>query len=211
MKDALRSCLKGIGPDKRCPAMDLVKVCEMNGIPPVKGGPRFPKETVIVFGHFACREIEASLRQRSDLKFDTGEGCGTLSLSLPASKTDPKGNGTLRRLGCTCSQKPERCVVKAAGVIFDHGTKAGASDEDLFLGTEDHTQAPTKAAMIETFRAVARNLGWKDDEVKALTGHTLRATGAQYLARCGALNFTKFSCFVVGAVTRCLDTSVKLH
>ena len=39
--------------------------------------------------------------------------------------------------------------------------------------------------MIETFRMVAKALGWKSEEVKAMTGHVLRPTGAQYLARCG--------------------------
>ena len=67
IKTALRSCMRGVGPDKRCPSLDLMKLFEMKDIEPCKGGPRFPKETVIVFAHFACREVEASLRKRSDL------------------------------------------------------------------------------------------------------------------------------------------------
>lgn len=62
---------------------------------------------------------------------------------------------------------------------------SGASETDPFLTTDVQGAAPTKAAMVETFRQVARKLGWKEAEVKGLSGHALRSTGAQYLARCG--------------------------
>ena len=114
IKTALRSCMRGVGPDKRCPSLDLMKVFEMKDIEPCKGGPRFPKETVIVFAHFACREVEASLRKRSDLSFEEGPGCGVLAFWLPVAKTDPKGNGALRRHGCTCHVEPKRCPCQSS-------------------------------------------------------------------------------------------------
>lgn len=52
---------------------------------PCKGGLRFPKETVIVFAHLACQEVEASLRKRSDISFKEGSGS---SLSLASSVKD---------------------------------------------------------------------------------------------------------------------------
>ena len=185
VKSALRSCLRGIGPDKKCPSFDLTKVCDMKPVEPCSGGPRFPKEAIIVFAHFACREVEASVRLRKDILLTEGPVCGIVSLWLPASKTDPKGNGCLRRHGCTCQTHPDRCPVRAARKIYDYGTMRGATDDDPFLSTEDVKQPPTKAAMIEAFRMVAKALGWKSEEVKAMTGHVLRPTGAQYLARCG--------------------------
>ena len=194
IKDGVRSCSRGIGPDRSCPSFDLLQIFDMEQVDPVAGGPRFPRETVIVFAHFACREMEASLRRRSDLKFDSGKGCGTLSFWLPASKADPKGNGVLRRHGCACEVNPKRCVVKAAQVIYDHGTRCGADDADPFLGTEDHKVAPTKSAMIGTFRTLAKQLGWKEEQVKSMTGHVLRSTGAQYLAKCG-IEFYKIQLF----------------
>lgn len=118
VKDAIRSCIRGIGADKRCPAFDLAKVCDLPDVEPCLKGPRYPKETVILFSYFACREIEASVRMRSDVQFSEGSGCGVISLWLPASKTDPKGNGVLRRHGCTCSTHPQRCPVKAAKRIY---------------------------------------------------------------------------------------------
>lgn len=185
VKNAIRSCIRGLGPDKRCPALDLRKVFELSDLPPCNAGPRFPRETVIVFAHFACREIEASCRTRADISFEEGDLCGIVSLWLPASKTDARGNGILRRQGCTCSVDPKRCPVKAARRIYDYGTSHGAKEADPFLSTEDVTIAPTKSSMVETFRLVAKALNWKDEEVKAMTGHTLRASGAQYFARCG--------------------------
>lgn len=185
VKEAIRSCVRGLGPDKKCPAFDLAKVCELPDLEPCVRGPRFPKETVILFSYFACREIEASLRTRADVQITPGKGCGVVSLWLPASKTDPKGNGVLRRHGCTCEAHPQRCPVKAAQRIYDHGATMGSSETDPFLTTLVKGEAPTKLSMVETFRQVAKALEWKEAEIKALTGHVLRATGAQYLARCG--------------------------
>ena len=185
VKQAVLSCTRGLGPDKTCPSFDLMKVFDLPDIKPCAGGPRFPKETVIVFAHFACREVEAACRTRADISFQPGSGCGTVSFWLPASKTDPKGNGALRRHGCTCSVAENRCPVRAAKRIFDQGTKLGATSNDPFLGTESIKVAPTKPAMIETFRLVAKQLEWSDSSCKSMTGHVLRATGAQYLARCG--------------------------
>lgn len=143
------------------------------------GGPRFPNETVIVFAHFACREVDASLMKGSDLKLDGGEGCGALSLWLPASETDPQANGVLRRRGFICEAELESCVLKAAVKIYEHGSKEGAGDDDPFRGRKDRKVAHSKAAMAETVGAVGKSASWKESEVKDMTGHVLRATGAQ--------------------------------
>ena len=189
VKSASRSCLRGIGPDRRCSSFDLMKVFDLPAIEPCTGGPRFPKETIIVF----C-EVEASVCTRADVQIDKGPGCGVVSFWLSSSNTDPKGNCLLRRHGCTCDIYPNRCPAKAAKVILDYGTLHGATEADPFLSTEDVKIPPTKQAMIDTFRLVARGLLWKDDEVKAVTCHILRSTGAQYLARCG-IEFYKIQLF----------------
>ena len=95
------------------------------------------------------------------------------------------GNGALRRHGCTCHVEPKRCPVKAARKIHDHGTNLNAAPDDPFLCTENIHEPPSKSSMVETFQMVARELGWDVAETKNMTGHALRATGAQYLARCG--------------------------
>ena len=150
------------------------------------GWPRFPVATVVLFSLFACREVEAARRRRSQVAFEDKEGtCGVVVLSLPATKTDPKAEGVIRKQGCTCSVAPELCPVKAARRIYDDGTARGGTADSPFLATDDVLQPPSKKAMIDTFRSVAQALGWRQEAVQALTGHVLRSTGAQFLARQG--------------------------
>lgn len=89
------------------------------------------------------------------------------------SKTDPKGNGALRRHGCTCHVKPKRCPVKAARKIYDYGTKPNTSSEDPFLcAKKNFHEPPSKGAMEEAFRLVASELGWSIAETKDMTTGT---------------------------------------
>jgi len=194
VKDALRSITRGIGPAKSCPSFDLRDLANIEELDPIKGGPRKPKATIVLFSHFATREMEAALRRRSQITVHSGRGCGVVAMYLPASKVDPAGAGVLRRQGCTCTKAPGICPVKAAKEILEDGGARGAQDDDPFLGTEDITKAPSKQAMIESFRSAAKALGWQDDQCKAITGHILRSTGAQYFARCG-VEFYKIQLF----------------
>lgn len=194
VRDALRSIMRGIGPAKSCPSFDLRDVAFIEELDPTKGGPRKPKATAVLFSHFAAREMEAALRRRSQVTIHSGRGCGVVAMYLPASKVDPAGAGVLRRQGCTCTKAPGLCPVRAAKEIFEDGSARGAQDDDPFLGTEDVTKAPSKQAMIESLRSVAKALGWQDDQCKAVTGHILRSTGAQYFARCG-VEFYKIQLF----------------
>ena len=142
--------------------------------------------TEVLFSLFACREVEAACRRRSQVAFEDKEGtCGVVVLSLPATKTDPKAEGVIRKQGCTCSVAPELCPVAAARRIYDDGTARGGTADSSFLATDDVLQPPRKKAMIDTFRSVAQALGWRQEAVQALTGHVLRSTGAQFLARQG--------------------------
>ncbi|CAE7359049.1 icd [Symbiodinium natans] len=186
VKDALRSCLRGIGPDKHCQAFDLRSVIEVQEPEVQPGWPRFPVATVVLFSLFACREVEAACRKRSQVTFEDKEGtCGVVILSLPATKNDPKAEGVIRKQGCTCSTSPELCPVRAARMIYDDGTARGGSADSPFLATHDVHQPPSKKAMVDMFRSVAQAMGWRQDAVQALTGHVLRSTGAQFLARQG--------------------------
>ncbi len=186
MKDAIRSCLRGKGPDKSCPSMDMRQLASISELDPIPGGPQRPRDTVILFAHFACREIEAALRIRSQIAVvPSEENCGVVSMFLPASKVDPKGCGVLRRLGCSCKTSPELCPVAAASRIIENNDKHGGSPSDPFLYTGKEGVAPTKATMIACFRAVAGAVGWKESDCKTILGHTLRCSGAQHFARLG--------------------------
>ena len=123
MKDAIRSCLRGKGPDKSCPSMDMRQLASISELGPIPGGPQRPRDTVILFAHVACREIEAALRIRSQIAVvPSEENCGVVSMFLPASKVDPKGCGVL---GCSCKTSPTR-VVSSGSSVEDHGEQREA-------------------------------------------------------------------------------------
>ena len=56
VKDAIRSCARGLGPDKRSLAFDLMQVAKIEELKPVAGGPRLPKDTVVLFSFFLLVE-----------------------------------------------------------------------------------------------------------------------------------------------------------
>ena len=86
VKDAVRSCVWGIGADKQCAAIDVRKLEQLYDIEPVEGGPARPLDVVLLFALFACREIEAALRKVKHVCLeDTGTGCGVVTLNLVAS------------------------------------------------------------------------------------------------------------------------------
>ena len=92
VKDALRSCERGLGPDKQRKAFDLAEVVSLPVVPTKDGWPRFPKETVV----FACCEIEAACRIRAQVTFEERRlSCGVVATNLPASKADPTGVGVV--------------------------------------------------------------------------------------------------------------------
>ena len=74
--------------------------------------------------------------------------------------------------------------MKAAQTLLDEARGAGHGPRDPLLVTSDKT-APSKAAMVKSFRRVALAAGYEEAQVNAITGHTLRPSGAQYMARLG--------------------------
>lgn len=152
IKDAIRSCIWGIGADKQCPALDLRQLEGMKEVEPVDDGPRRTVDTVILFTLFACREMEAALRKLKRVQVEeTGVGCGVVSLYLPASKTDSKGEGVLRKQGCLCETMPSLCPVAAAKRLMQAAVENGHQDDDPLLVTDK----PTKQGMVKAFRRVA--------------------------------------------------------
>lgn len=139
---------------------------------------------MVLFSLFACREVEASLRLVKQVKIDSGAGCGKVSLLLPASKTDPKGDGVLRQLGCSCKNCPELCPAISAKALLKLAEEHGHGPEDPLLVCPDK-KAPNKTAMVKAFRYVARAAGYTESYANQITGHALRPSGAQHMARPG--------------------------
>jgi hypothetical protein len=191
----IRSCLRGLGPPKKCPSFDLREVAALDELPPVALGPLRPRDTVLLTSWFAMRELEASTRRRKHVRLIAGAGCGIVVLDLPVSKTDPTGAGVTRKHGCSCGTGQQAlCPVAAARRILEAGARFG-DDEDLPFFINSAGKAPEKTRVVETFRAVGERLGWTVEQTSAITGHLPRPTGAQFLVRSGlALYLVQLFC-----------------
>lgn len=195
VRDAIRSCVRGIGADKQCPALDLRKLEHVREIEAVDGGPARTVDTVILFSLFACREMEAALRKVKHVQIDeSSRGCGVVSVFLPASKTDSKGEGVLRKQGCICEAHPNLCPVAAAKRFLQSAMENGHMEEDPLIVTNQPKKTPTKQGMVKAFRRVAVALGLSEEEAQEITGHMLRPMGAQFMARKG-VEFYKIQLF----------------
>ena len=168
-----RSCLRGIGPPKKAPPLDLVNWDAAKAYLPtaLEAG----ASAVLVGCWWLMREIELAGMRRGDMEF-SGGACGVATLNLPVSKSDPQAKGCLRSLGCACPSA--LCPVRAARVLWAHTDGLG---DDAFVVRNLRGLPCTKQEVVQEIRQVARHTatrGWA-------TGHTMRVTGAQRLAAAG--------------------------
>ena len=164
------------------------------------GGPVFPRNLVVLGAWFMLREIEAAAARASHVDLVTSEVLGEARVhwSLPASKTDQAALGVNRSHGCLCVDKADPlCPAHAAwdhhrrlllrfGVKGEHGNLELPEGFPFFPNAQGRTCS--KEEMAATFVAAARHLGVpaaSPDGSERITGHTLRVTGAQGMARAG--------------------------
>ena len=120
----------------------------------------------------------------------------TVKWHLPASKADPQAMGVTRTHGCSCKVTPSPlCPVHCLWDQLLHlrhtfplRWNADGPHWDLPLFPTVAGEVVEKEAMAHTIREAARLLGLplsSPDNAEQITGHSLRATGAQGLARAG--------------------------
>ena len=128
--------------------------------------------------HVGCgwllREIELAGLRCQDLSSEDGEGCGTATLRFGATKTDTEAVGCSRAVHCFCPGAA--CPLKAARKL----TWGKAPQESLVTGLQQ--QQLTKDTMVSVLKAYGQHLGAPTDRI---TGHSMRASGAQRMARAG--------------------------
>jgi len=139
------------------------------------------------------REIEIALALAVHLECDDKEL--TATWLLPVSKTDPGAASTRRQWRCTCKASipeaicPYHCAdTQLQYLRFRHGDAQGKLPPLLPLFPDAHGQPITKQAAIDTIEALARALNRPlVDSLgrRAFGGHSLRVSGAQYLAAVG--------------------------
>ena len=199
LKDAIRSCERGLGPPTRAQPLPLHLLGRLPpGCSPWNaGGPTSPRAAVVVGAWWLMREVELATLRATHAEFT---GCWTTSglgvrLTLPASKNDQAALGASRAHSCKCVRvvRPD-CPAHAVAFQFMWLQRAfparftdGRPDLDLPLFPDALGRAAEKSAMTATIVHAARALGVVDlaDGSERVSGHSLRSTGAQGLIRLG--------------------------
>ena len=100
--------------------------------PIVPSGPIFPVAAITIGVFCLLREIELSAIVMSSVCFNDLNK--TVTIDLPASKTDVKGRGAKRTWGCLCKgEAPEPCPYCAARAVFEWHVSVGSLPDAIFF------------------------------------------------------------------------------
>ena len=188
MKDGIRSCLRGIGPQKQAPPLPLDCLARAASTPAASGSPGATREALAVMCWWGLRELEAGAARFSQMSMLPGPGCGRASFSLPVSKADPTGKGAIRIHGCCCKSGALLCPVRAARQLVAYALQRLPKDAGRDSGPLFCTGGggwPTKHGTVAMLRGHAVALGASSDEAALVSGHSCRVTGAQMFAAAG--------------------------
>ena len=196
--DAARSCRRGLGPPLRALALDVSAFTRLPGEhePFVDGGPLGPRNLAVVGSWWLLRELEAAGARARHVTIELGTPVVATFL-LPTSKTDPEAKGVARAHPCVCGGGPYRvdCPAHAAWdqLImlrrrFPHRHVDGRPHVDLPLFPDVFGKVATKKHFAQTIAECAVRSEQPTQNVDGtlkVTGHSLRASGAQMLAHLG--------------------------
>ena len=200
VKDYERSCERGLGPSVRPRPLPFDRLSELPGgaEPWTAGGPVGPTNAIIVGSWWMTREIELSTARAALVEVIPSTASSPLFVRwhLPASKTDQRAEGVARTHRCRCQGKPFRgcpahCVWDQLLVLqrlFPDKWVDGVPAWDLPLFPTSAGSVCFKADMQDTITAAAQRLAVPlsaPDYSERVSGHSLRVTGAQGLARLG--------------------------
>ena len=201
IRDALRSCTRGLGGPVRARALPLELLGGLPGDPTpwTAGGPVGPRNMLICGAFWLLREIEVSTLRASLVELSVAsDGLARVRLHLPASKTDQAALGVARSHGCAC--QPGRAASPHCPVHsvwdqllllrrrFPQRWALDRPDSQLPLFPTEGGTACAKQAVTATIVAAADMLSFPraaPDGSERVSGHSLRATGAQGLAKAG--------------------------
>ena len=199
LKDCKRSCARGVGASSRPRPLPL----ELLGQLPAgreawcEEGPLNPRAAMIMGSWWLCREVEiSSSRARLIELLFSDAGVPSVRWHLPASKNDTLAMGMGRSLNCCCS------TVGRAGCpahcLWDHLLFLKHSFPEKFVHDVPNWDLPLfpkldggvvpKSAMVKTIVTAATFLSVPleaPDGSERVSGHSLRVSGAQGLARMG--------------------------
>ena len=146
---------------------------------------------MIIAGSFFCtREIELSLALRQHISFDVD--IPGVTWHLPCSKTDPRALGKYRSWDCVCENVADQpCAFHALQShcqLLDDMFKSRQSETPLPLFPDIEGNTSEKEGVVRLIEYSASRLGLDTRSslgTRVFGGHSLRVSGAQWLARSG--------------------------
>ena len=183
VRDGVRSCCRGQGPDKQSDEIDLDALARCTA--PVRLRPGWPaagKDVALAMGCWLLREVEGGTARIADISFAPGVGCGRSTWRLPCSKTDIRALGHARTHGCSCPDAA--CPTASLRRVVDvaRGLAGNKVDSEAPLFPDTAGNFVTKGVMIALFKHLAVLL---KKSPKNVTGHMPRVSGARRMARAG--------------------------
>ncbi len=166
LADCSRSCKRGLGPAAQ--AQPLPLSAWVTGPLPAPTVLTAGVDAILVGAWWLMREIELAGLLVQDVELSAGHQCGTATLLLAVSKTDPSAKGVRRTLGCCCPNV--LCPTAAARRLMS--TAAGLAGSDFVIRTLGGLPA-TKAEVVREIKHVGLLLG----VARGISGHSLRVTG----------------------------------
>ncbi|CAE8601735.1 unnamed protein product [Polarella glacialis] len=186
-----RAFARGSGTDRQSAPLDPTMVSTAIGsLPELPHGLHDPARCILIGSFFLLRELELAAARVGDLTLDMLKR--TVTLRLPISKTDQGGAGTSRIWPCCCLGTITVpcafccmcCHVESLALKF--GVRSTLTSFPLFPSCDG--LPVTKAAVVLAIEAMAVHLGLPLLDTlgrRAFGGHSLRVSGAQYLASRG--------------------------
>ena len=210
--DMIRSCRRGLGPSRRCEGLIMENLPALPGGAAAwaAGGPMRPRSVLVIGSWYMLREIEFSNAETRSVHFNMA--VLSITLTLPVSKADPSALGTSVTHGCCCLSvatdglEHSACkeLMRSRALcpfhqLLDHMAilrrtfpkrfdNNGWARPGFPLFPDSSGRVCTKEGVAATIRRAAALLGQPTHDPGGLalhTGHALRVTGAQALARAG--------------------------
>ena len=201
LADLVRSCERGVGAPVKALPLPLMRLHELDPLldaPWVPGGPVGPACAMIAGAWFLTREVELSTTRAALVSLERGsDGSEAVRWFLPASKTDTEARGVSRAHGCACglAGRVSSCPYHAIEEqllrlrrLFPERWDGNTPLRDLPLFPDVNGEVVSKDAMTATIVEAAKMLEIavaSPDGSGRVSGHSLRASGAQGLARLG--------------------------
>ena len=174
LNDLRRSCARGLGGPRQADAFCLE--AHTRNDPFLFPALPHAAEAIIVGTRWLLREIELAALQAKDVTVQAGRGCGRATIMIGPDKVNTKGKKCPRSLDCNCLDST--CPVAAVKVLLAAAKARSDSQDEYLVGTATG-EVVSKSRIVEAvvaFAAHGKVVG------KRITGHSMRTTGAQWLA-----------------------------